>query len=236
MQPEQIQEAIKAADPTGSYRKEIERHTLESQGFIGGREKAIREELIEQGYKAVYQITEFPCKLDGKTGITTLHMPDFIILGKTDRNTGKVYTVSAPSADGSMRLPLWNPHGSIRDSEARKLDGFYSLFGSTFEITFFVNSAESTMKRLSTKNAKIADRVVTALDGLDKENQSKVKEIARRELNRLVLKEDGHGSVTELALIECLKDAKRQKDEYARVGAEIRKAATAAQIIAKATA
>ncbi|MDE1855112.1 MAG: hypothetical protein KGH57_02210 [Candidatus Micrarchaeota archaeon] len=220
MQPEQIQQAIGAADPDGTYRKLIESHTLECTGFIGGREKGIREELLDQGYKAVYQIVEFPCKLNESTGVLTLHLPDFIILGKTDKNTGKVYTVNAK--DG-VRLPLWNPHGSIRDAEARKYSGFYSRFGSTFEITFFVNNSASFQNRLEKQNAKIADRVVTALDGLDSDNLSKVKEITRRELDRLVLKEDGHGSVAELALIECLKDARRQKEEYARMHVRKRK-------------
>lgn len=221
LQPEQIQQAIDATDPDGSYRRQIEGHTLECTGFIGGREKAIREELLKEGYKAVYQITEFPCQLDRERGVMRLHMPDFIILGKTDKSTGTVYTVTAQD---EKRLPLWNPHGSVRNSEARKYDSFYSRFGSTFEITFFVNSAASVQKRLSIQNARIADRIVTAPnpDVDDSKKLTEVKEVVRKELGRLVLKEDGHGSVTELALIECMREAKRQKEEYTGMQAERR--------------
>jgi hypothetical protein len=202
---EQVQQAISDADPDGTYRKQIGARTLDKARVIGGRENGIKDELLAQGYTAVYEVEAFPCAR------RTFHMPDFIVLERRDKNTGKTYTVTAP--DG--RLVLWDPHGEFKDKgEENKYGSFYYLYHDIFEITIFTQNAHEFQRKLAASRIKVADRVISAPNQMGNKQLAEVRAVTRKELDRLVLREDGSGgSIAQLKLIQCLKEAKRPNGE-----------------------
>jgi hypothetical protein len=197
----EVCQRIEEEDPDGTYREQINACRLENIRVIGGRETGIKDVLLEQGCMAVYEVCAFPC-------VWGTHSPDFIVLEKEDKNTGKTYTVTAP--DG--RLVLWDPHEFRNKKDENKYKRFYSLYRSKFEITIFTQNANRLQRELTMSGITVADRIVSAPNEMENAKLAKVRDITRKELNRLVLTEyRNEGSITQLKLIQCMKEAEELK-------------------------
>lgn len=193
-------------DPDGTYRELINACRLENVHVIGGRETGIKDELFAQGYIGVYEVYPFPCVW--WTHRPETHRPDFIVLEKEDKNTGKTYTVTAP--DG--RLVLWDPHEFRNKKDKNKYKCFYTLYRGKFEITIFTQNANRLQRELTMSGIRVADRIVSAPNGMGNAQLDEVRAITRKELNRLVLTEyRNEGSITQLKLIQCMKEAEELK-------------------------